>query len=280
MRVFISSDIEGITGIVSWSQAEGPEGSCPDWAFARRMYTHDVSAAVRGAKAAGATQVVVIDAHNLGKNLLIDELPAGTELISGLGAGVHGMMEGIQAGFDTAMLVGYHGMAGTARGVMEHALAGGLHRFWMNGNECGEMGISAATAGAFGVPLCFVSSDELGCAEATALVPEVQTFATKTGIGRFMAKLKHPSETGTGIENVARRAVQRARNMQPYKVEGEVTIRCEFHTSEQVDLGCTLENSTRVDGYTMEFVRPDYLSALRATYVMFQLAARGRKSGD
>jgi D-amino peptidase len=92
MQVFISADIEGVTGIVSWSQAEGPGASSFDWAFARRMYTHDVNAAIRGAKAAGAKRVVVKDSHGLCKNLLIDELEPGTELISGFGATPHGMM--------------------------------------------------------------------------------------------------------------------------------------------------------------------------------------------
>ncbi len=280
MRVFVSADIEGITGLVSWSQAEGPAGSKHDFAFARKMYTHDVSAAVRGARAAGATHVVVIDAHGTGKNLLVEDLPEGTQLISGYGAGVHGMMEGIQNGFDAAMLVGYHGMAGTAEGVMEHALAGGLHRFWLNGMEAGEMAVSAATAGAFGIPLVFVSSDDAGCAEALRVNPALGTYSTKSGMGKFMAQLKHPSETGPGIELAAKLAMERAKDIPPVLVEGQVTVRCEFHTSEQVDLACTMERCRRLDGYTMEFARPSYLEALRATYVMFQLAARGRRSGD
>src|SRR5437016_11887453 len=111
MRVYISGDIEGITGIVSWSQCGRPNKDHYDWDFARRMYSHDINAAIRGARAAGATTVVVKDSHNTGKNLLIEDLEPGTELISGYGAGLDGMMEGINSSFDAMMLVGYHAMA-------------------------------------------------------------------------------------------------------------------------------------------------------------------------
>src|SRR5277367_1350336 len=108
MRVYISADIEGITGLVSWSQCSRPDGNSYDYPFARRMMTHDVNAAVRGARKGGATDIVIKDSHGNSKNLLIDELESGVHLVSGHGCGIDGMMEGIDAAFDAAMLVGYH----------------------------------------------------------------------------------------------------------------------------------------------------------------------------
>jgi len=280
MRVFISTDIEGITGQVSWSQCGSPSGEHYDWPFARRMYTHDVNAAIRGARAAGATQIVVKDGHNTGKNLLIDELEPGTELISGYGSGMDGMMEGVNKSFDAAMLVGYHAMAGTARGTLEHALAGGLHRFWINGQEAGEIAASAGVAGAYGVPLIFVSSDEAGCAETSALIKGVHTYAVKKGLGKVMAHLKHPSVTGPGIEAAAANAVKNAKKIKPLTYRGKVTMRVEFHTSDQTDMAATLLDTKRVDGYTVEFSRPNFLEAHSMAYTVFHLAALGRKSGD
>src|SRR5258708_2786980 len=138
MKVFISVDIEGATGLVSFSQCGRPNGEHYDFGFARRMLTHDVNAAIRGFRAAGATQVVVKDAHATCKNLLIEDLEPGTELISGFGSRKDGMMDGIDESFDAAALVGYHGMAGALNALMEHALIGGLHRFWINGQLAGE----------------------------------------------------------------------------------------------------------------------------------------------
>src|ERR1700733_3200655 len=151
MKVYISVDIEGITGIVSFSQCGRPDGQHFDFGFARRMLTHDVNAAICGLRAAGATEVVVKDSHATCKNLLVDELEPGTQLISGSGAGRDGMMDGIDDSFAASLLVGYHGMAGAERSLMEHALVGGLHKFWINGELAGEIAVSAAVAGAYGV---------------------------------------------------------------------------------------------------------------------------------
>lgn len=280
MRVYISGDIEGITGLVSWSQCGKPAGQHYDFDFARRMYTHDMNAAIRGARAAGATQVVVKDAHNTGKNLLIDMLEPGTELISGYGAGMDGMMEGLDGSYDAAMLVGYHAMAGTTSGLLEHALAGGLHRFWINGELAGEIAASAGVAGAHGVPTVFVSSDRAGCAEGKALIPDLVTYETKVGMGKVSAHLKHPSVTGPGIEQAAEEAVRRAKSIAPVVYSGPVTMRAEFHTSDQTDMAASLLDTKRIDGYTVEFTRPTFLEAHTMAYTVFQLSIRGRFSGD
>src|ERR1700733_200141 len=103
------------------------------------MMSHDVNAAIRGARAAGATQIVVKDSHGNSKNLLIDDLEPGIELVSGHGSGNDGMMMGIDDTFDAAMLIGYHAMAGTLGGIMEHTITGGVHRLWVNGILTGEM---------------------------------------------------------------------------------------------------------------------------------------------
>lgn len=278
MRVFISADIEGCTGLTSWSQCEGPGGALYDWEFARKMYSHDINAVIRGAKAAGATEIVVKDAHGLGRNLLITDLEPGTELISGFSDG--NMMDGLDNTFSAAILVGYHGMAGTQNGIMEHALAGGLHRFYINSQECGEILASAAYAGFHGVPLVLVTSDQAGCDEAAAQIPGIKTAVTKAGISKFMGHLIHPSVTGPRIEEAAKKAIAEAEKIQPVKVEAPVTMRCEFHHVNEAEAGAKLENTRRIDGYTVEWTRDDYLQAHHAMYLVFGLAASGRRAGD
>jgi len=279
MKVFISVDIEGCTGLVSFSQCEAPNSHHYDFPFARRMMTHDVNAAIRGAKAAGATQIVVKDGHAYCKNLLIDELEAGVELISGIGGGSDGMMNGIDSSFDAAMLVGYHAMAGTTNGVMEHALAGGLHRFWINGAPAGEIAASAAVAGAYDVPLVMVSSDEAGVKEATATIPSVATYSTKVGHAKYMAQLKHPSETGPGIEAAAKDGCTRAKKIALYWPKPPVTMKIEFHKVEEADSAATLEGIKRVDGYTLEWRRKSFLEAHSFAYSVFAMARAGRTVG-
>lgn len=265
MQIYISADIEGCTGVVSWRvQCGGPDQQNADWDFARRMMTHDVNAAIRGAAKAGATLVVVKDSHNVGKNLLIDELetPKGCEvqLISGARASLDGMMDGIDSTFDAAFLVGYHAMAGTAEGVMEHSISGRIHRCWVNGLEAGEQTFSVFTAGAHQVPVSLVVSDDKGCAEAKTLFPGIETAVTKHGMGRHIARLLHPSVTGPAIEEAARRAIS-GPSMRPIKPAEPVTVKIEFNRSEEADEACLLEPWSRLDAYTIKSEHPTWLQA-------------------
>ena len=257
MKVFISVDIEGITGLVSWSQCSRPDGNSFDYAFARRMMSHDLNAAIKGARAAGATKIVIKDSHGNSKNLLIEDLEPGVELISGHGAGTDGMMQGIDASFDAAMLVGYHAMAGTTGGVMEHTITGGIHRLFINGQELGEMGLSAGVAGRFGIPLVMVSSDDAGCKEASELIPGVMTASTKTGIGRYMAQLKHPSETGPMISAAAEAAL-RSIPTKPWLPKEPCELRVEFNRAEEADYCSRLPGVERINGFTVGATRDTY----------------------
>ncbi|HVT11312.1 MAG TPA: M55 family metallopeptidase [Fimbriimonadaceae bacterium] len=280
MKLFISVDIEGATGVASFSQCGRADGAHYDYPFARRMLTGDVNAAIRGARKAGATEVVVKDAHGNCKNLLVDELEPGTQLISGFYPRNDYMMDGLDESFDAAMLVGYHAMAGGLHGMMEHALAGGVHRFWINGDPAGEIAVSAALAGSYGVPTVLVTSDQAGCDEADETIPIVSVHATKEGFGKYMGRMRHPSETWPGIESASERAMAGAKAVTPYRIEGPVTLRSEFRTSEEVDYASMLPGSTRLDAYTIELTRPTFRQAHSAMLTVFQLAARGRTSGD
>lgn len=279
MRVFISGDIEGITGVVSWSQAEGPTSEAYDFAFARQMYTHDLNAAIRGAREAGATKVVVKDSHSWCKNILVADLEPDVELISGYGRMPHGMMEGIQEGFDAAVLIGYHAMAGH-RGLMAHALVGGLHRFWINGAEAGEIAFSAGLAGGYGVPLVAVTSDDAGCEEAEKTLGGVKTFAVKAAMGSFITRLKHPSVTGPGIESMVAEAVSGAAQVKPYQFSGPVTMRIQFQNANLAELPPLIDGVSIVDPYTLEWTGTDFLAAAQRAVSVFEFSRAGRTLQD
>lgn len=252
MNLYISADMEGCTGVVDWKQCGGPTSEHFDWSFARRMMTHDVNAAIRGARAAGASRIVIKDSHNTSKNLLVDELEPGVELITGTRASGDGMMDGIADGFDGCFLIGYHAMAGTAEGVMEHTISGRVHRAWVNGQPAGEILYSALTAGARGVSLLMVSSDDKGVSEAQQVAPGIETAITKFGMGRYMARLLHPSKTGPAIEEAARRAVAGAPMVEPVRCTEPIHAALEFNRSEEADESSQLPGWNRTDAYTIE----------------------------
>ncbi len=279
MKVFISADIEGVTGVVTWAQCGGPREGHYDWEFARRMMTHDVNAAIRGARKAGADQVVVKDSHNVGRNLLIDQLEPDVELISGTGSGRDGMVEGIDASFDGLFLVGYHAMAGTAAGIMEHTYTGGVHRLSINGMPAGEIAMSTATAGVYGVPLLLVTSDQAGCDEAMHLVPKNRVAVTKTGIGRYMGRLLHPSVTGPAIEKAAFDAICDLGDDHPWVPKLPVTIRLEQNRSEEIDAATRLHGWARIDAFTIEYTGKTWPESHAALLAAMTTAMNEGKSG-
>ena len=186
MRVFIISDMEGVSGIVKWEQVEGGEALYEE---ARVLYTEEINAAVRGAKAAGATEIVVEDCHGAGKgwtfNSLLPELldPDCEWVVQDQWSEYTDFLE---QGCDAALLVAMHSKAGSERGVMSHTISGRDYRdLRFNGVSVGETGINAALCGTWGCPVVLVTGDDVACREATELLgPELVTAAVKQGLGR------------------------------------------------------------------------------------------------
>ncbi len=109
MKVFISIDMEGISGVVNSEQCTPGN---PEYERARLLMTQEANAAILGARAAGATEVVVSDSHGGMRNLLIEELDTWADLICG-SPKPFGMMEGLDDSFGVVFMVGYHARAGT-----------------------------------------------------------------------------------------------------------------------------------------------------------------------
>jgi len=271
--------MEGVTGLVSWAQCSGPRSEIYDFQFAREMMTHDVNAAIRGAKAAGATDVWVKDSHGGSRNLLVHKLEPGTTLVSGYGAGFGGMMTGIDRECCAAMLVGYHGMAGTKAGVMEHTISDYIHRMWINEEPAGEIALSTGLAGCFEVPVVMISSDRAGCDEAKKLVSGIATAETKEGFGKYMGALKHPSETAELIFEAARSGLSHASELDPWHPAVPATVKIEFNHTEHVDMAMRVPGVKRLDGYTLEYSGSSYSEMHQAAWLMFSLSGLGVSAG-
>lgn len=281
MNVFISADIEGTTGVVSWGQAGRPSSEHYDFGFARRMMTEDVNAAIRGARAAGAKRVVVKDSHGNSKNLLHDQLEPGTELISGHGSDdTRGMMVGVDGTFDAAFLVGYHARAGTLHGVMEHTISGRVHRMWINDEEQGEIGMSRGVAAAFDVPVVMISSDLAGAAEFEAMGLGGVTAVVKEGFGRYMARSLPREQASEIIFKAAQEGLAKKGEVELYRPGKPVTFRIEFNRSEEADLAARLVGVERLDAYTLEYVSDSFLESHQMAWAIFGMGGLGGNSGD
>ncbi|GAA1979164.1 M55 family metallopeptidase [Catenulispora subtropica] len=211
MRIYISADMEGITGLVDADDVQ-PGGR--DYERGRRAMTDDVNAAVRGALRAGATEIVVNDAHGPMRNLVSDTLHPAARLIRGKPKTM-GMVEGLTPAFDAMVCVGYHSRAG-AHGVLSHSFMGHeIEDMWLDERPTGEIGLVHASAAAMGVPVAVLAGDDAACQEATAWDPAIATVAVKYVRSRFAAELRPDAESRAAIEETVAAALATPRTGEP-----------------------------------------------------------------
>ena len=186
MKVLIATDMEGIGGVFTSLQTGKKPSINDEWHWfyqeARRLQTAEVNAAVQGAIDGGAREVVVWDGHSSGSNFAIEDLHPEAEYIIG---GGYRQWFPVDKSYQALALVGFHAKAGTPNGVLEHTQSYDVHSYSVNGVEMGEIGQAALLAGAYGVPVVFISSDDAGCAEAKQLLgPHLVAVSVKTGLAR------------------------------------------------------------------------------------------------
>ncbi|MBC7224098.1 MAG: M55 family metallopeptidase [Anaerolineae bacterium] len=267
MKVFISADMEGISGVVAGQQT-GPEGK--EYERARKLMTAEVNAAVEGALAAGAEAIVVNDAHGSMRNILIEELNPAARLISGWPKPLS-MMQGIDEGFDAAFFVGYHAQAGTAHSILDHTYAGIVYQVHLNGRPMGETGLNAALAGYFGVPVVLLTGDRLVVEEGRALLgPALQGVAVKESYGRVAAKCLPPSLAQERIRAAAQAALPTP--VPPFRLEPPITLTVDFTSSAHADMAELIPGARREAGRRITYVHDDYLTLYKAWRAMLTLA--------
>lgn len=275
MRVFISADMEGITGVATPGDVVSGED---DYAPGQDLMVGDVNAAIEGALAAGADEVLVNDSHSSMTNLPRADLHDEARLIRG-STKPRSMMQGCSSDHDVAFLVGYHAMAGTAGGVLNHTFIGHeLLRLRVNGEEAGEMGWNARLAAALGVPVGLVTGDDHTAREADDELGDAETVAVKRGIDRFSADCRPASETVPEIRDAAERAVERAAAgefEQPAPDEPTV-IEADWSATNQALRASGIPCIERVDDRTTRVTGEDYPSAFEATVAMLRAGAAGR----
>jgi D-amino peptidase len=271
MRVYISVDMEGVAGVVHEDQTDPIDPRhAGEYNRFRRLMTSEANAAVEGALAAGATRVLVNDSHWLMRNLLAEELHPAAELLSG-GPKLRSMVEGVELGFDAAMFIGYHAMAGAAHAVIDHTYTSIVHEVRLNGRSAGELAINAALAGIHGVPVVLVSGDQALSAEAKDLLGDgVETVVVKYAVGRFAARSVSPAESCRRIREGAAAALRRTHA--PLVLDQPIRLEVEFALTQMADMAELVPRSVRTGGRTIEYVDDDYWEVFRAWRALYNLA--------
>lgn len=269
MKVFISVDLEGISGVV---HDEHTTRSGREHDRARKLMTGEANAAVSGAFEAGASEVVVNDSHGTMRNLIPEELHEDAKLITG-SAKPLGMMQGIDQTFDAVFLVGYHARRGTLHGILDHTYSGAtVSSFIVNGQELGETGMNAAIAGCFDVPVILVTGDSAVTSEAKALLGNVETVAVKEAVSRWSAKCMHPNKARAAIKQGAISALKKHKEMRPFKLKAPYELRVELMNAGMADVAELIPEVKRVAPRVVAYSSDDFLKVYKAFRAIVTLA--------
>lgn len=255
MKILISTDIEGVAGVFNVEQTRAGNG---EYERARAWMTAEANAAVQGAFAGGATEVLVNDSHGGFRNLLPDQLDERARLVLGKPRYL-GMMGGLEEGCEAVFMVGYHGRA-QSRGILAHTINSfAFARVLLNGVELGEAGLYGALAGELGVPVLMASGDNVFVDETRPLFPHAQWVETKVAHGQGSGVSLSLVDSRQAIAKAARDAVRGALSgtgqgrPAPFRVPGPIECRLQTQSTALADLFCMWPSLERVDGVTLCF---------------------------
>jgi D-amino peptidase len=259
-KVYISADMEGIAGVVTGEQL-GPQGF--EYQRFREFMTNEVLAAIEGARAAGATEILVSDSHGNGQNLLIEKFPKDVQIVRAWPRPLM-MMEGLDATFDVVLFVGYHTSTTNPEGVRAHTMSSAnFADVRLNGVSVPEAGLNAAIAGHFGVPVALVTGDAAIVKEARALLGDIEGAVVKWPLGFHSARTVTPDASCELIKEKARSAVTRAGAFKPYRLKTPVELELRFKNYRPAELLAYLPNVERADAHTVRFRGKDILEVAR-----------------
>jgi len=260
MKLFLSTDIEGTSGMVAWEQII--EGNA-EYEQGRRLLTNEVNAVISGALEAGSAEFVVNDSHHYMRNLHPQDLLGEATLITGKHKPLY-MMEGLDASFDGVCFVSYHGSIGAEHAVLSHTYnPGAIWEVRINGEVVGESAINALVAAHYDVPIIFISGDEVTAQEARNIAPNAEKVVVKQSLGRFAAAHIHPTIACELLRKGASRAVSNVNNMRPPMFQQPVSLEVTFLVADMAEMALWVRGVERVGPRTIVMSSENLLDLYR-----------------
>ena len=259
MKVYISADMEGITGTTHWDEVDKKTSDFKEF---QEQMTAEVAAACEGALNAGVKEIWVKDAHASARNIILLKLPKEVRLIRGWSDHPFQMVQDLDETFDATLMIGFHSPAGSGENPLAHTMTGRVAHIKINEVYASEFLLHTYAAALKNVPVVFVSGDEGLCEEAKSLIPPIVTVAVKHGKGDSTINI-HPQ---LAVEKI-REGVQRA-------LEGDVS-RCEVPMPEHFSVEIKYKEHMKAyrasffpgaelkDSHTIDFESDDYFEVLR-----------------
>jgi len=275
MRVYLSVDMEGIAGVSHPGPTRRTDSEYP---AAADLMVGETNAAIAGAVAAGATDILVNDSHGGMYNLRPEAVDPVARLLQGQKP--WSMVAGAASGddgpaFDVALFVGYHARAGHPTGTIAHTYTGGPVETRLNGRPTGEYGFNALALGAWGIPVGLVAGDDALAAEVEGWLPWAERVVVKQGFGSNAAASLHPERAREAIRAGAARAVERARagDVRILEIEPPVVIEVDYRRGLEADYAAIVPGAERTGDRTVRHPGPDPLTAYRGFLAGVRLAS-------
>jgi D-amino peptidase len=227
MKVFISADIEGITGVTHWDETEKPIN---DYKEFQQQMTDEVNAACQGALAAGATEIWIKDSHGSGRNLILNQLPKEARIVRGWSGHPFYMVQELDDTFDAIMFIGYHAASGDEGSPLAHTSTPKIEMFTLNDKPVSEFLFHALAASLVKVPVAFLSGDQALCDDVASLKLPIKTLAVKKGIGNSTINI-HPQVAIQKIRETVEKALKGdlSKNVLPLAKHFKVEMRFSEH---------------------------------------------------
>ncbi len=259
MKVYISADIEGVTGITNWHETELKKD---EYKAFREQMTREVAAACEGALNVGATEIWVKDAHDTGRNILVDKLPEEVRMIRGWSGHPFCMVQELDESFDALLFIGYHSRAGANTNPLAHTMSGELASMTLNDLPVSEFLMHALIGAMLGVPVVFVSGDQGLCQDVNALNEHIETVAVNQGIGDSTVSI-HPhlavKQITAGVENALKQDLTRCTLSLPESFDVEIR----YKDARKAYKMSYYPGAWALDSHAIRFETTDYFDVVR-----------------
>ena len=261
MKIFISFDMEGVAGIVDWSQCRAPGQPYEE---GRALLLGEVNAAIDGALAGGATEIVCNDSHGTMNNLNPAELHGRATYVAGRHKPLY-MMEGMDSSVDAVFFVGYHGSISGASSVLSHTYNPSVvSKAELNGVECGESGINGLVALGCQAPVALISGDQQTITEGDPFFSDAERVVVKESITRFSAAQLHPLDAREKIAAAAEAAVRRAAAIPAPDIGLPARLDVDVQTADMAEVASWVKGVERTGTRVVRIEGDDPLAVYRS----------------
>lgn len=264
MKIYISADIEGVAGITDWSEADYTHPSYPQF---REEMTREVVAACDGAMAAGATEILVKDAHHTGRNILAAQLPACARLVRGWSGHPLAMVQELDESFAAVLLIGYHARAGAESNPLAHTISLKVAEMRINGEPVSEFWLHTFAAALLGVPVAFVSGDEGLCQDVAALNERIRTVGVSQGRGPSTISLA-PAAAQRAIRDGVAAALREDLAAKKVGLPNAFVLEIRYADPVHAYKFSFYPGARHLGGQTVRFETGDYFEVMRALRFM------------